>query len=162
MPVKQALKSRIIDEKDKKILMALQENGRMQLKDISKRAGLTIDTTHKRIKEMQSKGVFYSRILIDPRVIGYPLIADIKIKLRNVSKEKRELFISYLQKHKRCIELLSLMGDFDFTCVLIAKDSNELETISTDIRQKHKEIIDEWRGNLVLKTYKFEEYDLGE
>ena len=52
------------------------------------------------------------------------------------------------------------MGDFDFTCVLIAKDSNELEALSTEIRQKNKDIIDEWRGNLVLKTYKFEEYDL--
>ena len=160
MPVKQALKSRIIDEKDKKILMALQENGREQLKQISKKAGLTIDTTHKRIKEMVKKGVFFPTILIDPRVIGYPLIADIKIKLKNVSQEKREAFISYLKNHKRCIELLSLMGDFDFTCVLIAKDSNELESISTEIRQKNKELIDEWRGNLILKTYKFEEYDL--
>lgn len=160
MPVKQALKSRIIDDKDKKILMAMQENGRMQLKDISRKAGLTIDTTHKRIKEMIKKEIFIPTILINSRAIGYPLIADIKIKLKNVSQEKREKFISYLQSHKRCIELLSLMGDFDFTCVLIAKDSNELENISTEIRQKNKEIIDEWRGNLVLKTYKFEKYDL--
>lgn len=162
MPVKASLKSRILDDKDKKILMALQENGRMHLKDISKKAGLTIDTTHKRIKEMIKKGVFKSTILIDPRIIGYPLIADIKIKIKNVSQQEREKFILYLQNHPRCIELLSLMGDFDFTCVLIAKDSNELESLSTEIRQKYKSLIDEWKGNLVLKTYKFEEYDLRE
>lgn len=160
MPVKTTLKSRVLDEKDKKILMVLQQNGREQLKSISKKAGLSIDTTHKRIKEMMRKGVFRSTILIDPRVIGYPLVADIKIKLKNVSQEKREKFITYLQNHKRCIELLSLMGDFDFTCVLVAKDSNELETLSTEIRENYKDLIDEWKGNLVLKTYKFEEYDL--
>ncbi len=160
MPVKQALKSRVLDEKDKKILMALQHNGRDTLKNISKKVNLTIDTTHKRIKEMKRKGVFYSTILIDPRVIGYPLIADIKIKLKNVSTEEREKFIKYLQNHKRCTELLAVMGDYDFTCVLIAKDSEELETMSTKIRQKFKELILEWKGLLVLKTYKFEYYDL--
>ncbi len=159
MPVKQSLKSRVIDEKDKKILMILQKNGREQLKAISKKVNLSIDSVHKRIKEMMKKQVFAPTILIDPRVAGYPLIADIKIKIKNVSQQEREKFINYLQGHPRCTELLSLMGDFDFTCVLIAKDSNELESLSTEIRQKYKSLIDEWKGNLVLKTYKFEEYD---
>jgi len=160
MPVKQRLSSRVIDEKDKKILMVLQENGREQLKEISKKVGLSIDSVHKRIKEMQRKGVFRSTILIDPRVIGYPLIADIKIKLKIVSEEERQRFIKYMQSYDRCTELLATMGDYDFTCVLIAKDSNELEKISIQIRQKFKELILEWKGLLVLATYKFEVYNL--
>ncbi len=89
-----------------------------------------------------------------------PLIADIKIKLKNIEEKERNKFIEYLKNHKRVIELLSVMGDYDFTCVLIAKDSNELEQLSTEIRQKFKELILEWKGILVLKTYKFEEYAL--
>ena len=83
-----------------------------------------------------------------------------KIKLKNISKEERDKFIAYLVNHKRCIDLLAIMGDYDFTCVLIAKDSNDLEEISTEIRQKFKELILEWKGMLILKTYKFERYDL--
>lgn len=160
MPVKQKLSSRILDEKDKKILMALQENGRAQLKEISKIVDLSIDSVHKRIKEMMRKRIFTPTILIDPRTIGYSLVADIKIKLKNVSEEEREKFIKYLQGHNRCTELLAIMGDFDFTCVLIAKDSNELEELSTQIRQRFKGLILDWKGVLVLKTYKFERYDL--
>nr|MBA4405074.1 hypothetical protein [Nanoarchaeum sp.] len=160
MPTKQKLSSRVIDETDKKILMILQKDGRAQLKEISKKVHLSIDSVHKRIKEMQRKKVFSSTILIDPRVIGYPLIADIKIKLKNISNEERNKFIEYLQKHERITELLAIMGDYDFTCVLIAKDSNEFEEISTGIRQKFKELISEWKAILVLKTYKFEEYNL--
>ena len=140
--------------------MVLQRNGRAQLKEISKKVNLSIDSVHKRIKEMIRKQIFTPTILIDPRAIGYPLITDIKIKLKNVSEEEREKFIKYLQKHNRCIELLSVIGDFDFTCVLIAKDSNELEQISTQIRHKFRELILEWKGILVLKTYKFEKYNL--
>ncbi len=160
MPVEKSLKSRILDEKDKKILMLLQDDGRMLLKTISKKINLSIDSVHKRIKEMKRKGVFESGIFVEPRAIGFPLLADIKIKLKNVSKEEREKFIKYLQNHKRCIDLLAVMGDYDFTCVLIAKDSNDLEEISTEIRQKFKELIMEWKGLLILKTYKFEKYDL--
>ncbi len=160
MPVKQRLSSRVLDDKDKKILMVLQEDGRSQLKEISKKVDLSIDSVHKRIKEMQKKGVFRSTIMVDPRVIGYPLIADIKIKLKNVSEEERQRFIKYMQSYDRCTELLATMGDYDFTCVLIAKDSNDLEKISTQIRQNFKEMISEWKGILVLTTYKFEEYNL--
>ena len=160
MPVETTLKSRVLDEKDKKILMILQENGREQLTNIAKKVNLSIDSVHKRIKEMQRKGIFESGIFIEPRAIGFPLIADIKIKLQNITEKQKEQFINYLKGHKRVIELLSVMGDFDLTCVLIAKDTNELDEISTEIRQKYSNLIADWKGILVLKTYKFEYYDL--
>jgi DNA-binding Lrp family transcriptional regulator len=160
MPIKQRLSSRVIDDKDREILMILQKDGRVQLKEIAKKVNLSIDSVHKRMKEMMRKEVFYTGIFVNPRVIGFPLVADVKIKLKNVSESERESFIKYLQEHERVIDLLAIMGDYDFTCVLIAKDSNELEEISTKIRQRFKELIDEWKGMLILKTYKFEEYNL--
>lgn len=160
MPTNKALKSRIIDDKDREILMLLQEDCRMQLNKIAKKVHLSIDSVHRRIKVMQEKKIFFPTISIDARALGFPLIADVKLKLKNVSEEQRNKFIDYLKKHPRCIELLATMGDYDFTCVLIAKDSNELESLSTEIRQKFKDLISEWKGLLVLKTYKFEEYDL--
>lgn len=160
MPIKTRLKLRILDDKDRKILMILQEDGRVRLKEIAKKVNLSIDSVNKRIKEMARKDIFRATILINPRIIGYPLLADIKIKLKNVSEAEKQSFINYLKHHSRCVDLLSTLGDSDFTCVLIAKDSSELEQLSTEIRQRFKKIIDEWRGLLVLKSYKFEEYKL--
>ena len=111
-------------------------------------------------QEMKRKGIFETGIFIEPRAIGYPLLMDVKVKLKNVSENERNSLIDYLMKHKNVVELLAVMGDYDFTCVLIAKDSNDLEEISTKIRQKFKELIMEWKGILILKTYKFEKYDL--
>ena len=109
---------------------------------------------------MQEKEIFQPTILIDPRKIGFPLVADIKIKLKNVNEIERKKFIAYLKEHKRVTELISIMGDYDFTCVLIAEDSNELEEISLEIREQFQELILEWKGILTLTTHKFEEYDL--
>ena len=160
MPVKTTLKSRVLDDKDRQILMILQENGRESLTSIAKKVKLSIDSVNNRMKSMQEKEVFYPRIQINPRVIGFPLIADIKIKLKNITEKDREGFIAYLNSHPRVIELLTVMGDFDFTCVLIAKDTNELNKLSTEIRQKYSHMIDDWKGILVLKAHKFEYYDL--
>jgi len=160
MPVKTTLKSRVLDDKDRQILMILQENGRESLTSIAKKVKLSIDSVNNRMKSMQEKEVFYPRIQINPRVIGFPLIADIKIKLKNITEKDREGFIAYLNSHPRVIELLTVMGDFDFTCVLIAKDTNELDKLSTEIRQKYSHMIDDWKGILVLKAHKFEYYDL--
>jgi len=160
MPVKTTLKSRAVDEKDKKILMMLQDDGRMQLTTISKKVGLSIDSVHKRIKEMKRKGIFETGIFIEPRNLGFPLIVDVKIKLQNISQKEKDDFIEHLVDHKRVIDLLSIMGDFDLTCVIIAKDTNEFEDISTQIRQKYSGMIADWRAMLILKTHKFERYDL--
>ena len=52
------------------------------------------------------------------------------------------------------------MGEYDFTCVMISKDTNELDEISTKIRQEFSDLIQDWKSVLVLKTHKFEYYDL--
>ena len=160
MPVKTKLKSRILDDKDKKILMILQKNGRESLTKIAKKVNLSIDSAHKRIKEMERKGIFESGIFIEPRNIGFPLIADIKIKLRNITELEKDKFIKNLTNHPRVIDLLSIMGDYDLTCVLIAKNTNELEELSTKIRQTYSNMIADWKAMLILKTHKFEYYDL--
>lgn len=160
MPVKTKLKSRILDDKDKQILMILQKNSRESLTKIAKKVSLSIDSTHKRIKEMERKGIFEPTISIEPRAIGFPLIADIKIKLRNITELEKDKFIKNLTNHPRVIDLLSIMGDYDLTCVIIAKDTNELEELSTKIRQKYSNMIADWKAMLILKTHKFEHYEL--
>jgi len=160
MPLKTKLSSRVLDEKDKKILMILQEDGRASLTAIAKKVKLSIDSVHKRMKEMRRKGVYHSGVFIDPRVIGFPLVADVKIKLRNITEKQKESFIKHLVDHSRVIDLLSIMGDVDLTCVLIAKNTDELDKISTAIRQKYSNMIADWKAVLILKTHKFEYYDL--
>ncbi|GEM_PF-522558 len=160
MPRKESLKSRILDEKDIKILMILQKNGRESLTSIAKQVHLSIDSINARIKEMQNKGIFQFGIFIDPRKIGFSIVTDIKIKLHNITTEEKEEFIKYLIKHPRTIDVISIMGDYDLTCVIIAKDTKELDKMSTKIREKYSKIIADWKPMLIMETIKFEYYDL--
>lgn len=149
-----------LDEKDKIILRELQKDGRVSLTSLAKKMNVAIDTVKARLERLQDHSVVHVGAFINPRAIGYPLVADIKVKLHNNSEEDTKQFIAHLITHPRVIELLSLMGDYDFTCVLIAKSTDELEKLSQDIRQRFKNIIADWRGFLILRTHKFEEYVL--
>lgn len=160
MPAKQALKSRVMDSKDREILMLLQNDGRESFTDIAKKVGLSIDSVYNRFKAMVEKEVFETGIFIDPRVIGFPLIVDVRIKLNNISVEKKQKLITHLSSHPRVTNLFSITGRYDFLCTLIAKDTNELEEISTQIRNEYEDFISDWETILFLKTYKLERYDL--
>src|SRR3989338_2801941 len=162
MPYESALKSRILNEKDRLILMILQKNARESLTHIAKQVGLSIDSVNKRIKEMQRKKIFEFWTAIDPKAIGFPLTIDIKIKLQNITEDAKNQFINHLKNHPRVIDLFSTVGDTDITCVFIAKNAPEFEKISTEIRQKFSNIIADWRGILVLKVHKLEFYDLNQ
>lgn len=160
MPVKQALKSRNLDKKDREIIMILQNNGRESLTNIAKKIGLSIDSVKKRMDAMMEKDMFFPSIFVNPQKVGFPLVIDIKIKLSNVTNKQREEFIGALIAHPRVVDLFSLMGSWDFTCVIVGKTTRDLEKVSNGIREKFKSIISGWESWLVLETYKFEFYHL--
>ena len=150
-----------MDKKDKKLLILLQENGRESLKTLGDKIGLSIDSTKKRIEKLKKLGIISKfGVCIDPKAMGYDIVANNKIKLTNVKKEEREHFINYLVNHPNCIELISVSGDYDWTCVLIAENTTSFNDLVYEIREKFTEIISDWNTSFNLKVYKFEEYNL--
>ena len=147
-----------LDIKDRKILEQLQKDGRMQLTNLAKTIGLSIDSTHKRIKKMQENNIFKTGILVNPHALGYTIITNVQIKLHNITEEELQKMLNHLKQHPNIIELISILGDYDLTCVILAKDTNELNTIATTIRQKYKTLIADWRSVINLTVHKFEEY----
>jgi DNA-binding Lrp family transcriptional regulator len=149
-----------LDAKDRKILMILQENARTSLSSMSKRIGLSVDAIHQRIKKMVANNIFNTQIQLIPHNFGYPIITDVKIKLKDASEKDTKAFITYLKAHSRVIDLMQIMGDWDFTCVLIAKDANDLADVTNEIRYKFNKFIADWKSVMILKHHKFEEYDM--
>src|SRR3989344_8643291 len=78
---------KIMDKKDKQLLMLLQENSRESLTNLAKKINLSIDSTHKRLKKLHNSGIINRYgIFINPKVLQYDLVVDIKIKLHNDSR----------------------------------------------------------------------------
>ncbi len=149
-----------LDEKDKKILEILQKDGRATLKEIGKEVSLSIDSVHKRLKKLLENDVMRIGAFIEPKALGYELVASVSIKLHNVSEEQYNSFIKYLVQNRHTIEVISTLGKYDIVCVFIAKTTDELEKIYRSVRHEFKTIIADWESVINLKVHKFEEYIL--
>ncbi|MDI6737633.1 MAG: Lrp/AsnC family transcriptional regulator [Nanoarchaeota archaeon] len=148
-----------MDSKDKHLLLLLQKNSREQLKILAKQIGLSIDSTKKRIEKLRKNGIISKfGAFIEPKSAGYGFIANVQIKLHNISEEELAKFTSYLKAHKNVTTLITTLGDFDITCVLIAKNTQEMDSLFREIRHRFKNIIADWKSVINLNVYKFEEY----
>src|SRR5690349_12072513 len=73
---------RKLDKLDHHILRILQEDGRIAMKDLAERVGLTVTPCIERVKRMERDGVimgYYARV--DPAQLGAALLVFVEITL---------------------------------------------------------------------------------
>lgn len=149
-----------LDKINCKILDMLQEDCRMSYTDISKKVNLSVDSVKKRVNKMIKENVFFPKIQMRARNIGFKNVISISIMLHNYTTKDLEEFINYMKQNSRVIELLKLSGEWDFLAVIIAKDPFDQAKQTEVIRNKFHKIIKTWSESLTISAYKFEKYDM--
>ncbi|MCD6575811.1 MAG: winged helix-turn-helix transcriptional regulator, partial [Nanoarchaeota archaeon] len=88
-----------IDEKDRRIIAILSKNGRETLVNIAKEVKMSVDAVRIRIKKLVKSGVISGFTIVKSyKKLGYPLKADILVKLQNFTTKSLDEFINYLKK----------------------------------------------------------------
>jgi|SRR3989338_6989840 len=150
---------RELDLIDRQILNILSENAREKLTTIARKVQLSMDSTKKRIQKMENSGLITRyTIQVNPERYGLPLAVHIYVKLKNITKERLDAFFGDMKKNSRVIDLMSVLGDYDVYIVILAKNTEDMDAIKTEIKQKFTDIIDDWKEVLVTRLYKLEEY----
>ncbi|MGN6649997.1 Lrp/AsnC ligand binding domain-containing protein [Trinickia sp.] len=106
---------RKLDKLDRKILKALQEDGRIAMKDLAERVGLTVTPCIERVKRMERDQVitgYYARV--DPAQLGAALLVFVEITLGNKSGNMFDQFRREVQKIPEVLECHLVSGDFDY------------------------------------------------
>lgn len=106
---------RKLDKLDRKILKALQEDGRIAMKDLAERVGLTVTPCIERVKRMERDEVitgYYARV--DPAQLGAALLVFVEITLGNKSGNMFDQFRREVQKIPEVLECHLVSGDFDY------------------------------------------------
>ena len=148
-----------LDKKDCMILNILQDNCRASFTEIAKKVGLSIDTVTKRVKRMEGV-VFYPKIQIRPRQLGFNHIVEVRVKFSNHSKKEIDSLMEFLKDTIRVVEIFKMSGEWDMSFLVVAKDISDYENIVSQIQERFGENISSWSDSTTLKVYKFEKYDL--
>ena len=115
-----------LDALDKRILRALQRNGRLQNAELAKEVGLSPSPCLRRVRILEKEGIIerYAAIL-DPTKIDQELIIYAKVWLSNQTSEIIERFIYEIKLLPQILECHLMAGDSDFLLKIVAANLDD-------------------------------------
>lgn len=120
-----------IDAKDRRILEYLLENGRISLKEIGNRLGISDVAVSKRIKKLEGAGIIMGYTAkVNPSALGYSVVSltGVDVEPTDLIRVARELTErSYVKS------AWITAGDHSIMAEIWAKDSREMEEILAEI-----------------------------
>ena len=104
-----------MDDLDRKILRALQEDGRITNQDLAARCGLSPAACHERVKRLRESGVITGyAALLDPDKIGRALLVFIEVLLDRTTDDAFAHFAEQVRRLPEVMECHMVAGGFDY------------------------------------------------
>ena len=119
---------------DRKILRALQEDGRMTIQALADRVGLSASPCLRRIRQMEKAGIIagYSAT-VNQKAVGLPVSVFISIKLERQRARELDAFVAAIGGWPEVMECYLMTGQFDFLLRVVCAD---LEAYEHFLREK--------------------------
>ena len=119
-----------IDEIDLRIADLLSENGRMPMKSLGAKIGLSPHATKRRYEKLKNNGVLKVTIQVNPNKIGYRALC---IFFTVTSDEKSDIIIEKISKIPDIISIMKTTGDYDLQIYAMVQDLDRLLSIQEEI-----------------------------
>lgn len=114
-----------LDAIDRKILKFLIKNARTPFLEIARECGISGAAIHQRIRKLDESGVILgSRLLVDPRTLGFDVCAYIGIRLE--SPKEVEQTLEALKKIPEIVECHFITGSYSLFVKLYCLDNDHL------------------------------------
>ena len=115
-----------LDEIDRRILAALQKDGRLQNVELAKKAGLSPSPCLRRVKLLEENGIIERYVaLLDAAKIGMGTTVFVRVWLKGQDNETVNQFIDEVKKLPQVVECHLMAGDCDFLLRVVAADLDD-------------------------------------
>lgn len=147
-----------LDSLDRRILQALQVDGRVSYEQLAQQVGLSASATLRRVKRLEDSGVIarYTATL-NPERVGLGLMAYLNVRLeKHTERHKRnpmDLFRAAVQTWPEVIECTALTGETDYLLRVVVRDMAHYSNFVMDTLLKHPSVQD-CRTSFVLDRIK--------
>ncbi len=119
-----------LDSIDRRILVALQNRGRMSNADLSEKVNLSPSACHRRVQRLETDGFIKDYVaLLDPRKLGRPSTVFVEITLSGQADEVLEVFEREVAKIPDVLECHLMAGTADYLLKVVAQDTEDFARI---------------------------------
>jgi Lrp/AsnC family leucine-responsive transcriptional regulator len=141
------LKAIPLDAVDRRILRALQGDGRITYDVLSQQVGLSASAALRRVKRLEESGVIAGYVaLLSAERAGLPLTAYLNVRLeKHTERHKRnpmDLFRAAVQTWPEVVECASLTGEMDYLLRVVVEDMAHYSRFIMDTLLKHPSVQD--------------------
>lgn len=112
-----------LDDIDKRIVAALQADGRLPMVDLADKVGLSPTPCQRRVKRLEEAGVIARyAALVAPEAAGYGLQALVEVTLEDHSEKTVAAFEAAIRDRAEVVACYAMTGDMDFLVHVFAAD----------------------------------------
>ena len=122
-----------MDEKDRQIVAALQDNGRLTNQELSERVNLSPSPCLRRVRLLEESGVIkgYTAV-VDEATYGLPITAFVRIRLERHSQAAIAAFERKVRDIDAIIDCYVMTGDADYLLRVVVADIRAFERFVLD------------------------------
>lgn len=122
-----------MDRTDYRIIELLQLEGRISMKDLGMKVGLTAPAVSERVKKMEESGIITGyKACIDPAKLNRNIMAFIDIAM---SADKYTNFLQFSNARREIVECHHVTGGDCMTIKVMVRNMMELEALIDDIKK---------------------------
>ncbi|CAD0184159.1 Leucine-responsive regulatory protein [Ruegeria sp. THAF57] len=119
-----------LDTTDRKILAALQRNGRMSNAELSEQANLSPSACHRRVQRLESEGYIRDYVaLLDARKMKVPTTVFVEITLQGQAEEVLDAFEKAVARIPDVLECHLMAGTADYILKVVAENTEDFARI---------------------------------
>ncbi len=118
-----------LDRTDRRILQALQENGRLSNQDLAEKVGLSPSPCLRRVKHLEEEGVIEKYVaLVSGSKLGLKMLALIQVRMDRHTPDRFEQFEKALKGYPQVLELILITGQTaDYQVKVLVRDMEEYQ-----------------------------------
>ncbi len=119
-----------IDATDRRILTALQRDGRMTNADLSEIVNLSPSACHRRVQRLEREGLIAGYVaLLDARRLGKPTTVFVEITLQGQADDLLDAFETAVARVPDILECHLMAGTADYLIKIVAEDTEDFARI---------------------------------
>lgn len=122
-----------LDRIDRRLLAALQENGRLTVAELAEKVGLTASPCSRRLRILEDAGIINRyAALLDQKKVGLPVSVFVSIKLDRQQEDKLHRFEEAIRRCPEVLECYLMTGPRDYLLRVVARDLADYERFVKD------------------------------
>lgn len=122
-----------LDDIDRKILRALQRDGKMQNIELAKEVGLSPSPCLRRVKLLEEAGIIDRYVaVLNPAKLGKRLTLFARIWLKAQDEDTIEYFVERIRQFPQVLECYLMLGDCDALVRIVADDIDDYRRFQSE------------------------------